>query len=198
EGARYAPPQAQGCVPATVAAPPSAPVVCPLQCRDSVSGSRGPRAAHPPPTGGTPVFGDDMPRSSIGRFLMALPLALLILSIASQAFAAWPNTPSGVPVSTAPPRSDGAPLAVQDSCGGAIIAWLDTIPGSSSIDVQRMDYAGQARWVPNGFPVTPFQSGPIAFDIAADTTGGAFVAFTDHRISGDTTDVYLVHVLSNG
>src|SRR5215470_10444735 len=69
-------------------------------------------------SGGTPVFGDDMPRSSIGRFLIALPLALLILSIAPQAFAAWPTTPSGTPVSVAPPRNDGPPLAVSDSCGG--------------------------------------------------------------------------------
>jgi hypothetical protein len=139
-----------------------------------------------------------MPRRSTRHLVGAVLLALFVLPIASLALAAWPTTPSGVPVSQIPPRVDGPPKAVPDSCGGMICAWLDTIPGSSSIDVQRLDYAGQPRWMLNGFPVSPIESGPIAFDIAPDTLGGAFVAFTDHRISGDTTDVYIQHVLASG
>jgi hypothetical protein len=93
---------------------------------------------------------------------------------------------------------DGPPVAVPDSCGGVICAWLDSIPGSSTVDVQRVDFAGQPRWVPNGFPVSTPESGPIAFDAAPDSSGGVYVAFTDHRIAGDATDVYLQHVLANG
>ena len=128
----------------------------------------------------------------------AVLLTVIPILAATTAYAAWPTTPSGVLVSSAPPRSPGFPLAVQDSCGGIICAWMDTIPGASTIDVQRIDYAGQPRWVLNGFPVNPPEVGAIDFAIAPDTSGGAFVAFTDHRIAGDTTDVYLQHVLSSG
>ncbi|HTM57622.1 MAG TPA: hypothetical protein VL123_04330, partial [Candidatus Udaeobacter sp.] len=131
--------------------------------------------------------------------LALFSLMLASLTLATIAYAAWPTTPGGVPVSSAPPRSPGFfPLAVPDSCGGIICAWLDTIPGNSTIDVQRIDYAGQPRWVLNGFPVNPTEQGPIDFDVAPDSSGGVFVAFTDHRIAGDTTDVYVQHVLSSG
>ncbi|MBL0176603.1 MAG: hypothetical protein IPP94_15285 [Ignavibacteria bacterium] len=93
----------------------------------------------------------------------------------------WP--PSGVPVCTAG-STQRAPRMVSDDHEGAIIAWQDARGGAlSDVYAQRIDSAGQARWLTNGIGVCllPEQQGPP--EIASDLRGGAIISWRDERFS---------------
>ena len=132
--------------------------------------------------------------------LSAFVCALVLTTCTHAAFAAWPTTTTtNVPVANDPTVNAFNELAVPDSCGGAIFAWLGQPPGINEVVVQRLDFLGQARWVPNGFPVAP-PSPTIQglIGIASDDAGGAFVTWSENRVAGNGQDIFVQHVLATG
>jgi hypothetical protein len=140
-----------------------------------------------------------MPPRRIGG--SARPAILVLLGVAltlapSPARAAWPTTPDpNVPVESDSTRSAFSTHAVPDSCGGAIIAWSTDQP-AGTIQVQRMDVAGQARWTKDGVNVNPPSPSGVTFDIASDAAGGAYVVWSTGP-SGNA-DIFVQHVLASG
>ena len=91
------------------------------------------------------------------------------------------------------------PVMVADGTGGVFISWWDARGGDRDVYAQRVNGAGTAQWTTNGKLV-----GGGAFDqllptILPDGTGGAFVAWEDHRAGGATgLDIYAQRLDANG
>jgi hypothetical protein len=93
-------------------------------------------------------------------------------------------TLGGVPVCAAP-GYQYYPTPVSDGAGGAIIWWNDQrTPGGTY--AQRIDATGQARWEPDGIPVSLIYAYPVHG--TTDSAGGAILAWHDNR-SG-SADIY--------
>ncbi len=95
---------------------------------------------------------------------------------------AWAT--GGVPVCTDP--SDQYHLrAASDGFGGVITTWSDYRNGTDDIYAQRVDASGTPAWAADGIPVfagSGPQSNPV---IAADSEGGAIVAWQDYATADD-------------
>ncbi len=128
-------------------------------------------------------------------------LALPAFLAAPAARAAWPTNPAiNTPVCTAN-NFQGFLAAAPDSCGGVITAWQDArgTGGDTLVYIQRVDFFGQARWTPGGFPVAPVSPGAQGPpSICPDGAGGAFVAWGEQRLATQAHDVYIQHVLASG
>ncbi len=83
-----------------------------------------------------------------------------------------------------------------DGAGGIIATWEDHRNGSRpDIYAQRIDASGNPVWTTDGVPVcvdSANQSFPV---IAADGSGGAFIAWQDQRIG---TQVFVQHIDASG
>jgi len=141
-----------------------------------------------------------MPRTLASSRALALLVAVSALLAARVSFAAWPTvTTTNVPVANDPTVDAFNELAVPDSCGGAIFAWLGQPPGTDVIEVQRLDYLGQPRWALNGLPLAPPNPTAVSIvGIASDDVGGAFVTWSENRVAGNGLDIFVQHVLSTG
>jgi hypothetical protein len=94
------------------------------------------------------------------------------------------------------------PAMVSDGAGGAIVAWMDTRPGASVVDVfaQHVLASGvvDSRWPANGLAVST-AAGPQEFPtIADDGAGGAIVTWFDLRNPATGFDIFAQHVLNSG
>ncbi len=113
--------------------------------------------------------------------------------IAAPGSASW--APDGVLVCAA----TGTQLATQvvrDGAGGVIVAWLDSRGSSQDVYAQRVDAAGAARWSANGIAVCTMTTHEYDPALLEDDSGGAFVAWTDNRVS--PSDVYAQRLTSAG
>lgn len=124
------------------------------------------------------------PSPDLMRVLLRLTLLLvMVVPAARPAWAAWPETPTGLALSTA--FSDQhLPVMVGDGQGGAIVAWADLRSGQFDIWAQRIGPAGDPLWAPAGVRLCGAigqQSFPV---IASDGAGGAIVAWEDDRSGG--------------
>jgi hypothetical protein len=89
------------------------------------------------------------------------------------------------------------PTLVSDDAGGAIITWQDARSGTNDIYAQRLNASGTAQWAADGIVVcnaTQYQTSP---QIVADGSGGAIIAWTDHRNTIDY-DVYAQRLDASG
>lgn len=102
---------------------------------------------------------------------------------------------------------DGAPVCVwsgeqeypvicSDGMGGAIIAWED-VRDYRDIYAQRIDNNGRAMWAEGGIPICTASYAQVAPRICSDGAGGAIIAWTDPRASGDR-DVYAQRIDPDG
>ena len=101
--------------------------------------------------------------------------------------AQWP--PAGVQVCGAT-NNQISPTIVADGAGGAFIAWQDYRKGSEyDIYVQHLDASGVmvpgGRWIANGLGICTATNSQFYPTLAADGTGGAFIAWQDFRTGTD-------------
>jgi hypothetical protein len=110
----------------------------------------------------------------------------------------------GIPISVAPGRQIN-PCLVEDSSGGAIIAWTDERGAmyTSDIYAQRIDATGNRLWENgggsgdyDGIPISTARIEQYNPVIVRDGSGGAVVAWIDYRLG--TRDIFAQRVYSNG
>jgi len=66
--------------------------------------------------------------------------------------------------------------AVADSCGGAVVIWIDNRPGFQSLYAQRVSGEGESLWRANGVSLRETLGQTAALDAVSDGSGGAVVA----------------------
>jgi hypothetical protein len=90
------------------------------------------------------------------------------------------------------------PRIVPDAAGGAIIAWQDARGGSNNdIYAQRVDASGVAQWTADGVAISTADYSQSFPEIIPDGSGGAIVAWEDHR-AGGSGDIYAQRVDASG
>lgn len=115
--------------------------------------------------------------------------------ISSTGNALW--TTNGVPVSTESGDEDWPDL-VSDNLCGAMIAWFDSRTGARRCYAQRIDANGNLLWTSGGVDVgAATDPSALRFPrIAADDSGGMYVAWLDPRNGND--DVYAQRLDADG
>ena len=112
---------------------------------------------------------------------------------------AWPANGAALAVIAG---LQNAPVIAADGAGGAIVAWMDTRPGASVVDVyaQHVLASGvvDARWPTNGIALTGAPGSQQSPTIVADDTGGAIITWSDLRDAATDTDIFAQHVLNSG
>lgn len=132
-------------------------------------------------------------------YLRNFVLALAMLACGVRAaHAVWPNDPTvNVPLCTAPQDQLNGDI-VQDGAGGAIVTWMDHRNGLDyDIFARRVDANGNPLWAPDGEPVCTQPGDQILPAMIPDGTGGAFIAWSDHRNPTDY-DIFAQHLLASG
>jgi hypothetical protein len=119
---------------------------------------------------------------------------IFIQRINSSGTALW--TANGVTVCAAS-ASQVVPAVASDGAGGAIVAWRDSRGGASDIYAQRLSAAGAVQWTADGVVVCNVAQAQLGVQIVSDASGGAFIAWTDHRNTVDD-DIYAQRVDGNG
>jgi hypothetical protein len=106
-------------------------------------------------------------------------------------------TPDGVPICTVASNQLGQAI-VSDGSGGAIITWQDNRGGLyGDIYAQQVNAAGVVQWTPDGIALCTATSSQEDPSIASVGTGGAIVAWQDHR-SGSNFDIYAQFIDAQG
>jgi len=89
-----------------------------------------------------------------------------------------------------------APQIISDGSGGAIITWEDHRNGNADIYARRINASGFPQWSTSGLPICTasyHQSNP---QIISDGSGGAIIAWEDHR--NGNADIYAQLVNASG
>ena len=90
------------------------------------------------------------------------------------------------------------PTIVSDGLGGAIITWTDERnSGIDDIYAQRVNASGAAQWAAGGVSICMATNAQRNPGIVSDGSGGAIIAWADHRGSSDW-DIYAQHVDASG
>jgi hypothetical protein len=91
------------------------------------------------------------------------------------------------------------PKIASDGAGGAIVTWQDERYGVN-IYAQRIDANGKAKWLTNGVALCTAPGEQYRPCIAPDGSGGAIIAWDDHRTGdlGTDWDVYAQRVDAAG
>src|SRR5262245_12220531 len=93
-------------------------------------------------------------------------------------------------------------VMTSDGAGGAIIAWMDTRPGTSVVDIfaQHVLASGvvDSRWPANGLAVVTAPGRQEFPAIVSDGAGGAIISWDDGRSTATGIDVFAQHVLVSG
>jgi hypothetical protein len=86
---------------------------------------------------------------------------------------------------------------IDDGSGGAILCWLDASGASWDIRAQHVNGAGSLSWGAAGVVVCDASGDQFEPRLAADGSGGAFVAWLDGRMP-PVEEVRVQHVLVSG
>lgn len=94
------------------------------------------------------------------------------------------------------------PSMSSDGAGGAIVAWMDTRPGSNGIDIYAQHVLASGvvdpLWPANGFPVST-ATGPQQFPVIVDDgEGGAVISWFDSRVTPDDFNIFAQRILNTG
>ncbi|MBI5169012.1 MAG: hypothetical protein HZA61_05965 [Candidatus Eisenbacteria bacterium] len=125
-----------------------------------------------------------------------LPAALLTVTLAGPAFAAWSNSPIVNSTISNAAGNQYQPATVPDGAGGVIVVWQDSRYGNYDLFAQRLDSRGNALWTAGGVPVctnAAYQSTPA---VCADGSGGVVLAWRDNR--GVSYDIYAQRLNASG
>jgi hypothetical protein len=103
----------------------------------------------------------------------------------------------GIALCTAP-YGQSLPRIASDGSGGAIVVWEDARGGSNNdIYAQRVDASGGVQWTADGVPLSTADYSQSFPEIIPDGSGGAIVAWEDHR-AGGAGDIYAQRVDASG
>jgi hypothetical protein len=92
-----------------------------------------------------------------------------------------------------------APEIISDGAGGAIITWHDYRSGKGEdIFAQRIDGNGSPLWKKDGIPISLSPGTQWYPKLTSDNSGGAFIVWTDGRISSSDNNIYAQHIDSAG
>ncbi|HCV42692.1 MAG TPA: hypothetical protein DGH68_04345, partial [Bacteroidetes bacterium] len=107
-------------------------------------------------------------------------------------------TPDGDTVCVAAGAQE-SPVIVSDGTGGAIITWQDSRSGSTNYNIyaQRVGSSGVGQWATDGALVSGAANDQAAPTIEGDGTGGAIIAWHDHRTNG-SFDIFAQHMSALG
>jgi hypothetical protein len=89
------------------------------------------------------------------------------------------------------------PALAPDGSGGAIIAWEDRRDGNYDIYAQRLDSNGAPQWTAGGIPICDSGESQIKVQVVEDGSGGAVIAWSDHRNTLDD-DIFAQRVDASG
>ena len=103
----------------------------------------------------------------------------------------------GVPVCTSA-GYQYTPDLTGDGSGGAIIIWTYYHDGISQTYAQRVDGSGAVRWLASGVRITTGTTAQVSQDLMSDSSGGAFVTWTDYDETVGTFQVYVQRIDTNG
>ena len=112
-------------------------------------------------------------------------------------------TVDGVPLCTVASTQD-APTLAPDGAGGAIVTWEDFRNVGSGVDIyaQRISATGVPQWAGDGIAACSADAAQYSPTIIADGSGGAIVAWEDHRSlatgSGTYYDIYAQRINAGG
>ena len=124
-------------------------------------------------------------------------LASLILFCISRANAQWTsNTLNNTPVCTFT-NDDANPAAVTDGAGGTIVVWEDRRSFAYDIYAQKVNAGGVPQWTANGVGVCTAPYDQLKPFVFADGVGGAYIVWSDARISG-LNYIYGQHIDTSG
>ena len=91
------------------------------------------------------------------------------------------------------------PQIVEDDAGGAIVAWHDGRSITSyDMYAQRINSSGTPQWTANGVLVSGAASHQHFPVMVKDGSGGAVIAWLDHRNAATEPDVYAQRINSSG
>jgi hypothetical protein len=94
--------------------------------------------------------------------------------------------------------SQSLPRIAVDGSGGAIVVWQDPRGGSNNdIYAQRVDASGGVQWTTDGIAISTADYSQSFPEIIPDGSGGAIVAWEDHR-AGGIGDIYAQRVDAGG
>ncbi len=108
-------------------------------------------------------------------------------------------TPSGTAIATGV-GNQFATTIVPDGFGGAVIAWEDSLTGTSTnydIRAQRVNASGAVQWVPGGVAVCTADNEQRRPAMLADGVGGGIVAWEDFR-NGSNMDIFAMQIEPDG
>ncbi|MFQ5825043.1 MAG: hypothetical protein ACE5JB_13400, partial [bacterium] len=89
------------------------------------------------------------------------------------------------------------PVAISDSQGGAIIAWINPANGSQdNIKVQRFDVNGNPQWTAGGVVINSIPGKKNNINITSDGQKGAYIIW--ENLSGTNWNLIAQRVSSNG
>jgi len=114
--------------------------------------------------------------------------------IDSNGAAQW--TADGVTV-CASTGSQVLPVLASDGSFGVIVAWQDNRGGPNDIYAQRVNAAGAVQWTADGIVICNAALAQTVPQIVPDGSGGAVIAWTDHRNTLDD-DIYAQRVDASG
>jgi hypothetical protein len=104
-------------------------------------------------------------------------------------------TADGVALCTATGTQAG-PRITSDGGGGAIVTWFDRRSGVDDIYAQRINASGAVQWTTDGAAVCTASGIQYSPDIVSDGSGGALVAWYDHRNAD--YDIYAQRINNSG
>ncbi|MBU8921866.1 MAG: T9SS type A sorting domain-containing protein [Bacteroidales bacterium] len=129
---------------------------------------------------------------SAGIICILTPVLLVLSTVPSQG--AWNETGRSVCTATG---NQWYPTIVRGDADNALMIWQDYRSGSGDIYIQKIDGGGDTQWTPNGIAVCTEQADREFFRQAvSDGSGGAILAWTDHRAG--LIDIFVQRVDSGG
>ncbi|MCU0640913.1 MAG: hypothetical protein MUC35_02350 [Candidatus Margulisbacteria bacterium] len=106
---------------------------------------------------------------------------------------------SGVLIICSAEANQFGPELASDGAGGAIITWYDYRGGSGEdIYAQRVSAGGELLWPANGIAVSAGPGTQWYPQIAADGTGGAYLAWSDGRTGAADNNIFAQRLNAGG
>ena len=109
--------------------------------------------------------------------------------------ALWNTNGNSVCVSSG---SREQPNMLEDSEGGAFIAFSDTRYGSYDLFIQKMNASGVYQYTQNGMMISGPSNNQTANSMCSDGYGGIMIAWADLRNNATASDIYTQNVLKDG
>ena len=116
--------------------------------------------------------------------------------VSASGAAGW--AAGGVAVCAASGDQD-SPRVISDGAGGAIVVWRDVRSGTETdVYAQQIGPSGAVGWAADGVVVCSASGDQDGAVLASDGSGGAFIAWEDHRSDATYEDVFAQLLDSNG